>query len=400
MSRKGGSDKAGTDELKAIIACAFLLWSSYAAAQSGPPEAPIPAATPLSVTLPTGMKLTAFGVVDVGLSYFNNVANATNTGSEGSIVRAESGVITVSKLGLSGEQPLDHILGKNSQFVFDLEPGFDVVKLAVFNRNSFLSRNAWVGLASDDFGAFRFGRQWNFNDDFLNASYYLPGYRLSVFRLTEFGELSDIHDNVFKYLTPVFDGFQAGAYAQVEGDSGVPNKVRIDEAMGRYSAGAFSMALVYDRESDSADTVISQMPSLGASYTMGAYKFRTAYAFNVLYPGISPYPGGAGPISVPVKTQVNLYVAGLDWSATKRLTLSGDFAYRDDLTAKNNTQVYRVFADYIVNQYIDVYSQLGFERNNGGAAESFYSAGASSYLGSGYPDQSQFAFINGVRFKF
>ena len=103
---------------------------------------------------------------------------------------------------------------------------------------------------------------------------------------------------------------------------------------------------------------------------------------------------------MPIKTQVNLYVLGLDWSATPRLTIPGDFAYRGDRTASNNTQVHRVFADYIINKNIDIYSQIRLERNRSGAAESFYSNGGSSYQGSGYPNENQLAFINGFRFKF
>ena len=360
-------------------------------------EVPLETAPPLSVTLPSGMVITAFGVVDVGLSYANNVSNGARTGPGRSILQLENGILTVSKLGLKGDQPLD-FLPYRTHLLFDIEPGFDVVNQDLSYRKSFFSRNAWVGLTGD-WGTLSGGRQWNFNDDFLIGSYTTGGYRLSVFRLNEFGELSDIHDNTIKYVTPLWHGVQAGFYHQFYGDNGIQQN-EIYEGFARFQIDKFNAVFIYDRHLDGRGNVISSMPSFGLNYTLGNVKLRTSFAFNSLSPSLSQYPGGAGYITIPFKEQVNLYACGFDWQITRRLVLSGDFAYRDNTTLHNNTQLYRLLADYIINPYFDVYSQIGYIINGGGAAESFYSDGPTDFSGTGYRNQGQFAFINGFRFKF
>ena len=119
-------------------------------------------AQPLSVVLPTGLKLTALGVFDIGESYFTSVSNGSNTGSSGSVLRGESGALTVSKIGLKGEQPLDS-LGLDAKFIFDIEAGVDLTRFTGNDPNHFFSRNAWFGVAGN-LGTLTFGRQWNFND--------------------------------------------------------------------------------------------------------------------------------------------------------------------------------------------------------------------------------------------
>ena len=78
---------------KTAVVSTFLLFAGHAEAQQQPP---IPywqmltsnqPAQPLSIVLPTGMKLTALGVFDIGESYFTSVSNGTNTGSSGSVLK-------------------------------------------------------------------------------------------------------------------------------------------------------------------------------------------------------------------------------------------------------------------------------------------------------------------------
>ena len=395
---------------KSAMVSMLLLFAGHAEAQQQPP---IPywqmltsnqPAQPLSVVLPTGMKLTALGVFDIGKSYFTSVSNGTNTGSSGSVLRGESGALTVSKIGLKGEQPLNSLgldpLGLGAKFIFDIEAGVDLTRFTGNDPNHFFSRNAWFGVAGN-LGTLTFGRQWNFNDDYLIGSVFTGGYPLSIFRLTEFGELSDLHDNVVKYVTPAFHGIQAGVYYQFDGDTGATSlKDKALEFMVSYKLDPVTIAAVYDQQTDPFGNVISQMESFGASYRVGKLKFRGGFAVNHLTPGNTPYPGGAGPISVLTPETAAAYLAGIDWNIAPKWVISGDFVYRDNLTLANNTQIYRLLLDYTLNAYVDIYAQVAFMTNAAGAAESFYSWGAATYLGSGYADQSQFAAQTGLRFKF
>lgn len=360
---------------------------------------------PLTFNLPTGAQITLFGIVDYSGGSYNNISNATNTGSSGSRTVIQSGYNSVDNFGIKGSQPLDDYFGYHLSFIFDLQAGFDLVKFQRLSDQVFFTRNAFGGFTSD-FGTLTAGRQWNFNDDFIIGNYLGGAYRGSVFRLTEFGELSDIHDNTIKYVTPFLfgkdstSGFQAGAYYQFQGDIGGPLDYNIFEAMVRYKAGPVSATITYDRQTDPNGNVLSSMPTIGANYVIGDLRLRAAAAFNSLSPGVSAYPGGAGGITVPVPTQVNLYSVGADYAITPKLTVSGEFDYRDNVTRANNTEIYRLSSVYVINSFLDVYSQLVYEVNNGGAAESLYSDGSSSYLGTGYPNQSQLAFVNGIRARF
>lgn len=361
---------------------------------------------PFSATLPTGGSVTLFGIIDYSTGYYNHVSNGANTGSGGSTFQLQSGYNSVDNIGIKGTQPLDGFFGHHAAFVFDLQPGFDLVKFKVLNNKVFLTRNGFGGFTSD-FGSLTAGRQWNFNDDFIIGTYMQGAYRGSVFRLTEFGELSDLHDNTIKYVSPFLfgkddiSGVQGGLYYQFKGDvGGTPAGYRIFGAMLRYKMGPFSATATYDRETDPVGNVLSSMPVIAANYVIGDFRLRSGFAFNSLRPGIAAYPGGATGISVPVPTQVNLYTAGIDWSITPKLTLSGEFDYRDNRTQNNDTQIYRASGVYVVNAYLDIYAQLVYETNANGAAESLYSNGAASYLGSGYANQTQLGFIQGVRIRF
>ncbi len=321
-------------------------------------------------------------------------------------MRLQSGYNSVDNVGIKGIQPLEKYFGHHLAFVFDLQPGFDLVKFKVLNNKVFLTRNGFGGFTSD-IGSLTAGRQWNFNDDFIIGTYMQGAYRGSVFRLTEFGELSDLHDNTIKYVSPFLfgkddiSGLQGGLYYQFKGDvGGTPAGYHIFEAMLRYKKGPFSATATYDRETDQLGNVLSSMPVIAANYVIGDFRLRTGFAFNSLRPGVAPYPGGAAAISVPVPTQVNLYTAGIDWSITPKLTLSGEFDYRDNRTLNNDTQIYRGSGVYVVNAHLDVYAQLVYEVNHGGASESLYSNGGASYLGSGYPNQTQLAYIQGIRIRF
>jgi predicted porin len=396
-----------------FIAAAVLLFSGYAEAQQqqqpqqSQPQWQMPSwqaltsdqpAQPLSVVLPTGMKLTAFGVFDISEAYYTSVSNATNTGSSGSALRGVSGMLTVPEIGLKGEQPIG-FLGQNTKFIFDIEAGFDDTRFTGNDPNHVFSRNAFLG-ATGDFGSLTFGRQWNFNDGYIIGSFFTGGYPVSIFRLTEFGELSDLHDNVVKYVTPSFYGFQAGAYYQVDGDTGAASQDKARELMVSYKLNPFSVAAVFEQQTDPYGNVVSQLETFGASYVIGDVKLRGGFSVNHLSPSAALYPGGTAPIPILAPETAMLYSVGADWKVTSRLVLSGDFIYRDNVTLANNTQIYRLLADYRVNAYVDVYGQLAYLTNGDGAAESFYSLGSATYLGSGYANQSQFVANTGLRFRF
>src|SRR6516165_8748961 len=100
--------------------------------------------------------VTLFGIVDSGITYTNNNGGhsswqATESNEQG------------SRWGLKGAEDL----GGGLKAVFQLESGFNVETGALKQGGRMFGRQAWVGLASSQYGTLTFGRQYNSLQDFV-----------------------------------------------------------------------------------------------------------------------------------------------------------------------------------------------------------------------------------------
>lgn len=153
--------------------------------------------------------VTLYGLIDAGLTYTNS--QITGTGGGHSNWEMTSGAVQYSRWGLRGTEDL----GGGFKAIFTLESGFNLNNGQFSSNNRIFNRQAYVGVASRDYGTLSLGRQTDSMVDFV-APLSLTG--------TEFGGTHFAHpldndnlndsfqiNNSVKYLSPDFGGFKFGA---------------------------------------------------------------------------------------------------------------------------------------------------------------------------------------------
>jgi general bacterial porin, GBP family len=152
--------------------------------------------------------VTLYGLIDAGISYTNNVANGK---SGGALWQATSGEINGSRFGLRGSEDL----GGGLRAVFLLENGFNVENGKLGQDSRLFGRQAYVGLASDQFGSLTLGRQYDLLVDYVSPLSATAG---------TFGDTSFAHpfdndnlnhslriNNAIKYSSNTYSGLKFGA---------------------------------------------------------------------------------------------------------------------------------------------------------------------------------------------
>lgn len=313
-----------------------------------------------SVTLYGVASLDALGVSDV-------YDSTTNTSA--SKFYLDNGSQTSSRLGFKGE----HTLKGDLKAIFGLEAGLSADTGQTASGQLF-NRGTYLGLTGN-FGKFTAGRQWNLNDDTFGAFFVFGGY--AVFRLSEFGDVSNLYNNSVKYYTPKFAGLQVGLMAgageaKSSGDGG-----NMGEAVVTYGIGGFSAAVSYHANKDTAGKHTDRLTTGGINYQFGPVKPRIGVA-SAQYPSLS--------------SKAIAYDVGVDWNITPPLMLSVDYVERDKKESADDTQFYRVRLLYNIDSSVAVYGNLIHLSNNGAAKERFY--------GDGKAGQEQNVFGIGMQYVF
>ena len=104
--------------------------------------------------------VTLYGTIDAGLDYISNQKSAAGAGPAYGV---QSGNVSTSRWGLRGNEDL----GGGLAAVFTLENGFNVANGKLGNGGDEFGRQAWVGLASRQWGTVTLGRQYDFLVDFV-----------------------------------------------------------------------------------------------------------------------------------------------------------------------------------------------------------------------------------------
>jgi general bacterial porin, GBP family len=100
--------------------------------------------------------VTLYGLIDAGITYSNNQAGH-------SAWQATSGTVNGSRWGLRGAEDL----GGGLKAIFTLENGFNIDNGNLGQKGRMFGRQAFVGLASDQYGAVTLGRQYDSVVDYL-----------------------------------------------------------------------------------------------------------------------------------------------------------------------------------------------------------------------------------------
>lgn len=154
--------------------------------------------------------VTLYGIADAGYGYSQYKLNDHNVDLKKTSSGLLGGSLAGNRFGLRGSEDL----GNGLRAIFTLEQGFDIGSGAPADSDRQFSRQAFVGVASDSWGTFTMGRQY---DAGVDAGIVENGDGTNGFNLGDmdkaFGSTGmnggTRIDNSFKYTTPSMAGFKA-----------------------------------------------------------------------------------------------------------------------------------------------------------------------------------------------
>ncbi|WKU18945.1 porin [Advenella alkanexedens] len=155
--------------------------------------------------------VTLYGLVDGGVGYNTQKTTWSGDFGNGSFktrgFEFKNGVKNGNRWGLKGTEDL----GNGTSAIFQLESGFDLGNGRSGQGDRLFGRKAVVGLTGESWGTLTLGRQYNVADDFLAPiDPFGTGWGQAAIGSAFGGSVSARYDNVVKYVTPNFSGFQAG----------------------------------------------------------------------------------------------------------------------------------------------------------------------------------------------
>ncbi|WP_122153733.1 porin [Paraburkholderia sp.] len=182
--------------------------------------------------------VTLYGLIDAGITYTNNQNGHSNW-------QATDGAVNTSRWGLRGSEDL----GGGLKAIFTLENGFNVDTGTLRQNSRLFGRQAFVGLASDQFGAVTLGRQYDSVVDYLGPL-ALTG--------TQYGGTFTAHpfdndnldnsfrvDNSIKFQSANYGGFKFGGLYGFSNAAGEFSNNRAYSAGGSYSYGGLNVSAAY-----------------------------------------------------------------------------------------------------------------------------------------------------------
>ncbi len=222
--------------------------------------------------------VTLYGILDTGYGYSQVKYDRNNVQGSSTSSGLRDGIFNGSRWGLKGAEDL----GGGLRAIFQLEANANLGEQSASKHSGF-ARQTFVGLASDSWGTFTMGRQYNLGNN---------GFTHDVNEGVSFGDMdrtfgaqgsSNRMANSFKYVTPGFSGFKAGiAYGnpetvitRVNGADTANRSNQLSTAL-KYESGPLFVAASYDRASSSLDNAITNWAIAGA-YDFEVVKLHLAY---------------------------------------------------------------------------------------------------------------------------
>jgi len=193
-----------------------------------------------------------YGSVDAGIGYNNNIGGHSQW-------QAQNANSQPDRFGLKGVEDL----GGGLRALFTLEAGYSTITGAANKAGSIFNREASISLDSSTFGTVTLGHMPGFAYAYLNPlDAAVLGYTYQAYHPGNLDELTSNSlsqlDNVIRYQTPIFHGFQAGAQI------GLSNST--DFAAGRsygfgvrYNQGPLRVATEYSVETNHQMNTVSSI---------------------------------------------------------------------------------------------------------------------------------------------
>jgi len=368
--------------------------------------------------------VTLYGLIDGGLTYTNNqVGN--------SAWQMRSGTVNGSRFGLRGSEDL----GGGLKAIFTLETGFNINNGALGQSSRMFGRQAFVGLASDQFGAVTLGRQYDSVVDFL-APLSITG--------TQYGGTIAAHpydndnlnnslrfNNTVKYTSANYNGLKFGGTYSFSNSAQFANN-RAYSVGASYNYGGLNVAGGYLQLNNSMTDFQGLSTSnpgavtgtatqewtfaagtqrtfgAGVNYTFGpataGFVYSQTNLSNAAGGGISAAQSGtAGGIAFAGNSaRFQNFEGNIRYALTPALSLAGAYTYtRGNLGGGVNPNFNSVSlqSDYALSKRTDVYLQGNWQHvssNSYGIGANLNGLGANSAS----TTQNQIAVAVGMRHRF
>ncbi|MCG1041621.1 porin [Mycetohabitans sp. B8] len=317
--------------------------------------------------------VTLYGLIDAGITYTNSQGGRANW-------QETSGAVNGSRWGLRGAEDL----GGGLKAIFTLENGFNIGN-GDTGQDRLFGRQAFVGLASDQYGAVTLGRQYDSVVDYLGPL-ALTG--------TQYGGTQFAHpfdndnlDNSFrvnnsvKYQSPDFEGFKFGALYGFSNQAGNFANNRAYSVGASYNYGPLNVAAAYLQLNNNATGAVNLSGAVsdddttffaGRQRTWGAglsYAFGPATAGFVFTQTKLDNAFGianTSAIGLPANSDLrfNNYEVNGRYNLTPALSVAGAYTYTDGKLNGESPKWHQFSLQtaYALSKRTDVYLQGEYQK--------------------------------------
>lgn len=367
--------------------------------------------------------VTLYGTLDTGIDYISNQKTASGGKSNWMM---ESGNISTDRWGLRGNEDL----GGGLSAVFDLENGFNIDSGKFSNGGDEFGRQAWVGIASKQWGTVTMGRQYDFLVDFvapLSATGSGFGGNIADHPFDNDNLNNDLRmNNALKFRSATYDGFTVGgAYAFSNAAGGFSNNNAYSLG-AQWAGGPFNLALAYlqvnqpggvNQPANTGGAVSSsdgdatftgaRQRILGAAgrYTFGAATVGLVFTRTMLDDPHQITQGGAYATLNGDMLTFNNYELNARYAITPAFSLGGSYTFTDGHFSDDGKSVapkwnqFMLQADYALSRRTDLYLE-GVYQHVSGADGIAVLGNASIYSLAASPSDRQAVVAVGIRHKF
>jgi general bacterial porin, GBP family len=353
--------------------------------------------------------VTLYGLIDAGITYTNNQHGHSNW-------QETSGSVNASRWGLRGAEDL----GGGLKAIFTLENGFSINNGTLGQHGREFGRQAFVGIASDQYGAVTLGRQYDSVVDYLGPL-ALTG--------TQYGGTQFAHpfdndnlDNSFrvnnsiKYQSPNYAGFKLGALYGFSNQANGFSNNRAYSVGASYNYGPLNFAAAYMQinntgsltnltgaVSDDATFIAGRQRTWGAglNYAFGPATVGFVFTQTKLNNSVGiANDGNPTPLALNGSDlRFNNYEVNGRYNLTPAWSVAGAYTYTDGRYSdiKPKWHQFNLQTAYALSKRTDVYLQGEYQRVVSGG-----SAGFTAVINGLAPSSSdkQIAVTAGVRHRF
>ncbi|RQR52634.1 porin [Burkholderia sp. Bp9125] len=323
--------------------------------------------------------VTLYGLIDEGFNFTNNVGG-------NKVYEFQSGFVQGSRWGLKGTEDI----GGGLKAVFQLENGFNVNNGKLGQGGLMFGRQAYVGLASDQYGTVTLGRQYDSLVDFLaqtTANGSWAGYLFSHPYDNDNTDNSFRVNNTVKYTSPTISGFQFGGTYSFSNDTNFA-KNRQYSIGGQYTNGGLLVAAAYLQANNPSATaagainnggdenfVAQRLRVFGAGVNYGFGPATVGFSYtntNVTQPLSSGYVGAITPTAGTLSSlRFQNFELNGKYQFTPAFYVGAMYTYtRGDFNATSgkqhpNYQTAGLMADYNLSKRTDLYLQGAYQHVGG-----------------------------------